>query len=340
MRCTISDVAKALGLSKSTVSRALNGYPDISEATREKVRKISEQMGYKPMVQAQAIRTGLVRSIGVMLNSEGSYGYHTYLTELIDGISRRAFDHHWTVTVTTAPDMQGTLEMMERLCEEKVVDGFILPRTKANDPRVKYLQHAKVPFTMYGRLEDTKGCSWFDIDGARAMKEAVKTLAALGHTRIGFINGLSSYMYARLRLEGYKTGLKEAGLAYREDIVRSEAVSKKDGLREGRILLKQDNPPSAVICALDIAALGLYEAAEEQNLQIGRDLSVISYDGINEGAYARPGLTTYSVDHRAAGAALVDLLVEQLHGSAPETLRKLVSAQLVERGSAGPYIAC
>ncbi|SNY91145.1 transcriptional regulator, LacI family [Cohaesibacter sp. ES.047] len=339
MRCTISDVAKALGLSKSTVSRALNGYPDISEATRDKVRQTSEHMGYKPMVQAQAIRTGLVRSLGVIFNSEGSYGYRTYLTELIDGISRRAYDHHWTVTVTTAPDMQGTLEMMERLCEEKVVDGFILPRTKAKDPRVKYLQHAKVPFTMYGRVEDTQGCSWFDIDGERAMHEAVKTLAALGHTRIGFINGLSSYMYARLRLEGYKAGLEEAGLAFNDNIVRSEAVSKTDGLREGRILLKQEPPPSAIICALDLAALGLYEAAEELNLQIGRDLSVISYDGINEGAYARPGLTTYSVDHCTAGADLVDLLVEQLHGSTPETLRKLASAHLIERGSAGPYIA-
>ena len=338
-RMTIKDVASKLGLSKSTVSRALNGYEDISIETRQKVKQTADEMGYKPMVQAQAIRSGLVRSVGVILNAEGDYDFHTYLSDLLDGISRRAFDHHWTVTVSTAPNMQGALAMMKRLSEERAVDGFILPRTKIDDARINYLRDIDMPFVMYGRTEADDNYSWFDIDSETAMKDAVLILAALGHRRIGFINGIRSYTYARMRLRGYRAGLELAGLSFDTKLIRNDAVSKADGLKQGRNLLQQPDPPSAVVCALDIAALGLYEAAKEDGLQIGRDLSVISYDGIREGVDAKPALTTFAVDHKTAGSAIVDLLIEQLRGSKPELLHKLVKAQFVERQSIGPYVA-
>ncbi|PLW75741.1 LacI family transcriptional regulator [Cohaesibacter celericrescens] len=326
-------------MAKSTVSRALNGYSDIAESTRLRVSKTAQRMGYQPMVQAQAIRTGLMRSVGLVLNVGGSSSHRPFLTNFIDGISQRASQENWTLTVTTAQNSEAVLETIERLSNERKVDGFILPRTRVIDPRVDFLRTHGVPFVMFGRTGNDDECSWFDIKGELAIEKAVLRLVTLGHKRIGFINGLDRYMYASLRFDGYVQGLKKAGLAYDETLVRPNAVTKRDGLREGAVLLDLPAPPTAVVCAVDLAALGVYQAAKERGRKIGRDLSIISYDGIDEGEYASPPLTSFSVDNRAAGEILTGLLIKRIRGEAPETLRQLGEATLIERASDGPPVS-
>ncbi|WP_316860465.1 substrate-binding domain-containing protein [uncultured Cohaesibacter sp.] len=337
-RVTIKDVALSLGMSKSTVSRALNGYSDIAESTRLKVKRTAHVMGYKPMVQAQAIRTGLVRSLGMVLNADSHDGHRPFLADFIDGISRRASEDNWTLTVSTAPHALGVLSTIERLSNEHSVDGFILPRTRIEDPRVRYLVKANVPFIMFGRTGDDRDCGWYDINAELAMEKAVLRLAGMGHKRIGFINGLTRYMYAKVRLEGYRTGLEKAGLAYDDRLVQIDAVTRKDGERAGGVLLDLSRRPTAIVCAVDLAALGLYKAAAARYLTIGSDLSIISYDGIAEGEYASPPLTSFSVDNRKAGECLADLLIKRIRGAAPETLRQLGEADLIVRASDGPPI--
>ncbi len=338
-RVTINDVADHLGMSKSTVSRALNGYNDIAELTRLRVAKAAAQLGYKPLAQAQAIRTGLIQSLGMVLNVGGHGSHRPFLANFIDGISRRASEENWTLTVATAENSEAVLETIERLSGERKVDGFILPRTREHDPRVDYLRSHDIPFIMFGRTGDDKDCGWFDIRGELAMEQAVERLYGLGHRRIGFINGLDYYMYARLRLQGYLAGLEKVGLPVDRALMRSNAVTKEDGLREGVALLSQPIRPTAIICAVDLAALGLYQAAKAANLDIGRDLSVMAYDGISEGEFASPPLTSFSVDNREAGRRLADLLIKRIRGAAPETLRQLGEAKLIERASDGPPVS-
>ena len=337
-RITIKDVASELGMSKSTVSRALNGYSDIAEGTRLKVAKTAARMGYKPMAQAQAIRTGLMRSLGLVLNIGGHGSHRPFLANFIDGISQSASQENWTLTVTTAKNSEAVLETIDRLSNERKVDGFILPRTRVIDPRIEYLREHNIPFIMFGRTADDRGCGWYDVKGELAIEQAVLRLAKLGHKRIAYINGLERYMYATLRLGGYKLGLEKAGLDLDETLIRTGAVTKEDGLREGAALLSYDEPPTAIVCAVDLAALGVYQAAHMHGLTIGSDLSIISYDGISEGEYASPPLTSFSVDNREAGARLADLLIKRIQGAAPETLRQLGEAKLIERASDGPPI--
>nr|WP_321443670.1 substrate-binding domain-containing protein [uncultured Cohaesibacter sp.] len=338
-RATINDVADHLGMSKSTVSRALNGYGDIAELTRLRVSKAAAQLGYKPLAQAQAIRTGLIRSLGMVLNVGGHGSHRPFLANFIDGISQRASEENWTLTVATAQNSEAVLETIERLSGERKVDGFILPRTREHDPRIDYLRAHDIPFIMFGRTGDDDGCGWFDIRGELAMEQAVERLYGLGHRRIGFINGLDYYMYARLRLQGYLAGLEKVGLPVDRSLMRSNAVTKEDGLREGIALLSQPTRPTAVICAVDLAALGLYQAAKAASLDIGRDLSVMAYDGISEGEFASPPLTSFSVDNCEAGKRLADLLIKRIRGAAPETLRQLGEAKLIERASDGPPVS-
>ena len=335
-RVTINDLARELGVAKGTVSRALNGYPDISESTRLRVARTAERMGYRPMAQAHAIRTGLSRSLGLVLNAGPGNEHKPFLTDFLDGISRAASEENWSLTVATAFDEDDEVATMARLVDERKVDGFILPRTKIRDARIALLRRMEVPFVLYGRTGDPDGCAWFDISGEDAMRDAVLRLAGLGHRRIGFINGLPVYNYASLRQGGYLTGLDRAGLSHDPALMRDGATTIAAGETHGASLLALPDAPTAIVCALDLAALGVYRAAGARGLVIGRDLSVLSYDGIPEAATATPPLTTYAVDTRAAGARLVKMLFALIRGASPDNLRDTVPAHLIARGSDGP----
>ncbi|QBY02586.1 LacI family transcriptional regulator [Rhodophyticola sp. CCM32] len=332
-RVTINDLARNLGLAKGTVSRALNGYPDIAETTRKRVARTAERMGYRPLAQAQAIRTGRARALGLVLNAGGDDAHKPFLTDFLDGISRAASEESWSLTVATAEDEADEVTTMARLIEERKVDGFILPRPRLVDARIDLLRGRDVPFVLYGRTANPDGCAWHDIKGEDAMKSAVLRLAGRGHRRIGFINGALDYTYAHLRREGYLAGLAEAGLDVAPELMTGDAITMAQGETQGEVLLDLPDRPSAIVCALDLAALGLYRAAARRGVRIGPDLAVIAYDGIPEAATAHPPLTTYAVDSRAAGARLARLLFARIRGADPTRLREEVPARLIARGS-------
>jgi len=332
-RVTINDLATELGLAKGTVSRALNGYPDIAEGTQLRVARAAERMGYRPLAQAQAIRTGRARSLGLVLNAGRSDAHKPFLTDFLDGISRGASQASWTLTVATAEDEADEVTTMSRLIDERKVDGFVLPRTKLRDARIALCLDRDVPFILYGRTGDAQGCAWFDICGEDAMREAVLRLARFGHRRIGWLGGMQDYTYTHLRRDGFLAGMAEAGVASDPTLMEDGVFTIEDGFNAGLRLLAHPEPPTAVVCALDLAALGLYRAAARSGRCVGRDLAVISYDGIPEAALAEPPLTTFTVDTRAAGRALAEMLIARIRGTPPEDLRRIVPALLIPRGS-------
>ena len=335
-RVTISDVADALGLTKGTVSRALNNYPDISDATRQRVARTAESMGYRPLAHAQAIRTGRSRAIGLVLQTDVAGAQRPFLSDFLAGVSNAASDASWTLTVAMSSGGNEMLATMRRLIEERKADGFIVPRTLAEDARATLLNSLKVPFVLYGRLREIGDCAWFDILGEEAMRKAVARLAGQGHSRIGFVNGGMEYNFSYLREEGFRVGMQEAGLKVDEDLVVNGAMTREAGRDKVVELLAHDKPPTAVLFAVDMAALGAYDAAEALGLQIGQDLSVISYDGIPECAWVRPKLTSFRVDSKMAGGRLAELLIRHVRGEHPSTLRETAHAMLWPGGSDGP----
>lgn len=335
-RVRIVDLAEHLDLTKGTVSRALNGYSDISESTRLRVQKAADRLGYRPLSHAQAIRTGRVRSIGLVLQVNEHDGHRPFVADFLAGLSEAASREDWTLTVATASGDDDTQRTIERLIDERKADGFILPRTKLDDPRIAFLREQGFPFVLYGRTGDPTGCAWFDIESEAAMEEAVLRLADLGHRRIGFIPGAEGYTYSRLRLEGFLAGLIKAGLPEDAALIAPGAVARSDGAAATRWLLDQDDPATAVIAAVDHAALGVYDVARERGLTVGRDISVISYDGIPEGTMIEPPLSTFMVDIRQAGVRLAETLIKLCRGEPPETLRALARATFLDRASYGP----
>ena len=335
-RITISDVSAALGLTKSTVSRALNGYPDISSTTRARVRSTAARMGYRPLSHAQAIRTGRARALGLVIQIDDHDAHRPFLADFLAGISFVASGEGWTITVATADGEAATLATMRRLLDEHKVDGFILPRTLVEDPRIALLRSQDVPFVMFGRTRDSTGCAWYDIRSEDAMADAVRRLASLGHRRIAFVNGGGRYQYSRLRLDGFRRGLASAGVEEDSRLVRSDALVPDEGEEAAEYLLALPRPPTAVVFAVDSAALGLYRAVRRRGLRVGRHLSVIGYDGIPDGNHADPPLSTYAVDIRRAGERLARMLIERVRGVDPVRLRETAPATFIDRGSIAP----
>ncbi len=337
-RITISDLAEVLGVTKSTVSRAMNGYPDISAATQIRVKNLAAKLGYQPLSHAQAIKTGRTRSLGLVLQFADHDAQRPFLAEFLAGVSAGAKADGWTLTVAASSNDADLMETYRALLRDRKADGFILPRALNDDPRVHLLRDARVPLVLFGRPEDDRGCAWFDILGENAMRDAVLHLAALGHRRIGFINGGRQYAYAALRARGFADGMAQAGLATVPELMFEDCVTLDDGARAACRMLDCVERPTAVVCAVDFTALGVYRAAQERGLHIGRDLSVVAYDGIPEGAYANPPLSTFAVDSRAAGTRLATLLIRHIKGEAPEALRETACATFMDRGSTGPVI--
>lgn len=332
-RVTIAQVADALTLTKGTVSRALNGYPDISDATRNRVLRAVERMGYQPLSHAQAIRTGRSRAIGLVIQFGDHDVYRPFLAEFLAGLSAGAKSEGWTLTVTNSDSVAETLEAFLALKAERKADGFVLPRTLIDDPRVATLRHENIPFVMFGRTRNTEGCAWYDIEGEAAMADAVEHLVELGHRRIAHVPGGTAYTYSGLRLEGFRTAMAAQGLSLRDSDVAASAVTQQEGEAALDGLLAQPEPPTAIVCATDMAALGVLRRARAHGLSVPGDLSVTGYDGVPEGAHAEPPLTTYAVDHRRAGDRLARLLVARIRGAAAQDLRTLDRARFVNRGS-------
>ncbi|MDO6589974.1 LacI family transcriptional regulator [Loktanella sp. D2R18] len=335
-RVKISDVSDALGLTKSTVSRALNHYPDISETTRTRVQAMADKMGYRPLSHAQAIRTGLVKSLGLVIQMGDHDAQRPFLSTFLAGLSEGASAEGFTLTIATSNSEQATLDTFKSMIRDHKADGFILPRTMVDDPRIALLRAADVPFVLFGRVAGAADLPSYDIKGGAAMHEAVQHLAALGHRQIAFINGGTQYSYAPTRADGFLRGMRDAGLSVNPALMAQDAVTIDQARVAADVMLAAPNPPTAIICAVDMAALGVYESAAACGLEIGDDLSVIGYDGIPEGAHVSPPLSTFAVDFKHAGLRLSNLLIRNIRGEKPTGLQETAAAQFLRRGSTGP----
>lgn len=277
-----------------------------------------------------------MRALGLVLQIGDSDAQRPFLADFLAGITGAASDQNWTLTVANAATEQRLLDVTRRLIDEHKADGFILPRTKLHDPRVALLRDLDAPFVLYGRTADDKGCAWFDIRSEDAMDLAVERLHAFGHRRIGYIGGGAGYTYSALRRQGYDRAMSRLKLETDAEVIAEDAITAQDGAAATRRLIGGDRPPTAILCATDTIGIGAMRAITGAGLTVGRDISVIGYDGIPDCSMPHPSLTTFQVDARAAGERLAQLLIRRCMGESTENLRETVTAPLVPRESDGP----
>jgi LacI family transcriptional regulator len=331
-RVGIVDVARSLGLSTYTVSRALNGHSDVSAATRERVVAAAQELGYTPNELGRTLRRGRSDTIGFLLTPSPDAFVDSYFLPVLTGIDAVLSPAGFALLLAGAAPDGHEIEVLRRLVEGRRVDAVILSRVRVDDPRTDYLRRQGFPFAMLGRDGDRPETPFVDADHRASGRMATEWLIAHGHRHIALVNTPEHVNSSRQRLAGWREALAAAGLSAEAACIGD--YTAEGGRRLTGALLELSPRPTAILCGNDDTAFGAAEAVRARALEVGRDISIIGCDDIAIAALANPPLTTFRTSLRPFGELLAEQVLALLRGEAPPS--HLVVPELIERGSAGP----
>jgi len=334
----LKELANELGLSQTTVSRALNGYPEVSEATRRRVNEAAGRLGYRPNASAIRLATGRVGAIGVALPLERNLHFGPHVSEFLSGIGERLAQDE--VDILVAPiDAEDEVPVHRRLAASKRVDAVILSAPTPDVARLKLLTDLGMPFILHGRTEVTVPHAWLDIDNEGAFRRATSHLLDLGHRRIGMVNGPAEQTFAIHREKGYREALLERGITPDPHLIASGRFTDEVGFRHAQKFLDQTPPPTAILAGSMMTALGVFRAIRTAGLVLGKDVSMIAHDDVFPYLNADnmvPSMSTTRSSIRAAWFRIGELIQQLLAGKPIDTIHELWPVELVLRESSGP----
>ena len=333
---SLKELSSRLELSMTTVSRALNGYEDVSQRTRERVIEAAKVMGYTPNVLARRLTTGNSEAVGFVMSNVDDYFGDPYFAELLAGITEvlNRADKDLVIACAASPEEQ--LAKYRRLVQGRRVDGLVLDRTRTKDPRVDYLLERKFPFVAFGQTGRSSEHAYLDFDGHKAFYETACRLIRLGHRKIAMIGADSRYNFVKMRRQGYEAALIDAGIQLDPRYYGASGFGQAAGATGTHKLLDLPDPPTAIMCIDDLNALGAMAALRDRGLSAGVDVSITGYNNVASAKLCDPPLTTVSMPARKAGNRLAGMLIELLRGKSVEELQEIWVPTLVPRQSDGP----
>ena len=325
---TIRDVAKAAGVSVSTVSRVLNNKEDVAEETLVRIQQIVNELGYTSSLAARSMRSRKTNVIGAIIIDLSD----PFSTELIKGIDRAIREFNYDLIVYTSgrtaaiTETAWEREHVTRL-NGSITDGIIIAT-----PTTTNFSSAYPLVTVDPHVEDGHFPAVISTnrDGALA---AMEYLISLGHQRIGFIGGRTDLQSALRRFQGYKDGLRQANLPIDPPLIQTGDFTRQAGYTGAQTLLSLSNPPTAIFAANDQSAIGVIEAAQEAGVRVPEDLSVMGFDNIPEAAYINGGITTVDQFIDRMGYMAVEMLVNLIQKNPVESLLHRVPTQLIVRNT-------
>lgn len=333
---TLKELARQLGLSPATVSKALNGRPDINELTRRKVVAAARRLDYRPDPAGQRLRRQSSDAIGFVLSAPQSHFANPFFLDMLQGINEELEGTRFQVIITSARSLEHELQCFRWLVEQQRVDGLLFGRTRRSDPRIDYLLKRKVPFVTFGRSETRTPFASIDIDHSVVGRDGCARFVALGHRRIGMLNTPGLFMFSEHHKLGYQAALRAAGLPWAPELYVTYDIGEQAGAAAAHRLLDLKDPPTAIVCGHDLMAIGAMRAIAERGLRAGRDVGVIGADNHPIGPLMNPPLTTFSAQTYAAGKRMVQMLMALLDGTPAQQLQELWRPELIVRSSDGP----
>ncbi len=336
----LKDLSAALGLSQTTVSRALNGYPDVSEATRRRVIEAARRFDYRPDARARSLALGAARAIGhVIPLSTRHEMVNPVFADFIAGAGETYARLGYDMVLTVVRD-DDEARVYRELASTRRVDGVIVHAPRVADPRVRLLCDLKMPFVVHGRVSAAdETYSWLDVNNRRAFFRATDFLLDLGHRRIALVNGLEIMDFAIRRRAGYEAALADRGIAPDPRIMSSEEMTEGAGYRAARSMLALPDPPTAFLVSSLIPALGVRRAVEERGLAMGRDVSIVCHDdelGYFTTPDSVPVFTATRSSVREAGRLAAEMLLDLVADPSGPPRHRLLEAELVLGQSTGP----
>jgi LacI family transcriptional regulator len=330
----IRDVAAHVGMSVSTVSRALNGYGDVNAETRKKVEKAAEKLGYRASFAAATLRSNQTQTVTFMVSRPWTKFVDPFFLGLLDGIEMVLQAQGYDLQVVMAREFESEIEIIRRTVERNRSDALLFGRTRPEDERIDYLQERGFPFVTIGQTLRNDH-DWIDRDHIKIGRAATERLIRLGHTRIAYLSTPYRYMYSHHNREGYRAALKEAGIAHDPALEVECFLSRNTGADAVTRLITTGVNPTALFCSNDMIALSAIEAMRSFGLEPGRDIAVIGCDDMPMAAASQPSLTTFSQNLDALGMRMGRMVLNKLGGTQTR-LQDLVEAQLLVRESDMP----
>lgn len=331
----LRELAQHLGLSKTTVSRALNGFSDVNEETRLRVVEAARRFNYAPNLSAKRLATGQSGAFGVVLPGASSELsdpiFAEFLAGLADGAGRAGRDLYVNAT------FDGEEAGYRRLARAKAVDAMILANLKVDDLRIRLLSHLGLQAVTLGRTAGPLVHPHLDVDHEGGVRRAVDLLAGLGHRGIALINGPADLSASEQRMVGWHDAHVRHGLVAQLGLSAAGAATEDHGYRATRALLALPTPPTAFVCASMFLASGCCRAISDRGLKVGADVSVVAHDDglttVRPEAF-EPALTTTFSSIRAAGVRVAELATALVGGGDPVGLAEVWPVDLIFRDSA------
>jgi LacI family transcriptional regulator len=333
-RTDIRSVALRAGVSVSTVSRALNGYADVSTETRRRVQAAAEDLGYRPSYAAAMLRGNATRTVTFMVSKPWTRFVDPFFLGVLDGVELALTAQGYDLQVVLAREFEAEIGVIRKAVERNRSDALIFARTRLEDERIDWLQARGFPFVAIGQT--ARNDHWFiDRDQTAMGRQAALRLAALGHRRIGLLTTPLRYTYSHLMRAGFHQGLEEAGLLPDAELEAECFLSRRTGEEVVTELFARGQSPTALFCGNDMIALSAMEGLKRMGLRPGQDVALIGCDDMPLSAHLRPALTTFSQDLDALGIRLGRMVLARLSGET-EPQQQFVESRLVLRESDPP----
>jgi DNA-binding LacI/PurR family transcriptional regulator len=318
---SIKEVANHCGVSVATVSKALNGYSDISEDTREKVIKAAEELGYFPNSVARALKTNKSYNVGVLFSDDTQSGLsHEYFAAILESFKVSVEKKGYDVTFINNNIGDKKVSYIEH-CKYRSVDGVFIACQDFDAIDVIQLANSDIPVVTIDHKFNSKSAVFSD--NVSGIRELVNYIYSMGHRKIALIHGQYTSVTQNRLISFYRT-LEEYGVSIHDEYVREGSFHEpKVTANITRKLLDLPNRPTCIIFPDDFSAIGGINVIHERGLNIPRDISVVGYDGILLSRVLSPKLTTYKQDTKLLGQKAAEQLIKHIEKpktTFPETI--------------------
>jgi LacI family transcriptional regulator len=330
----LKSLASTLGMSKTTVSRALNGYPEVSAQTRERVLAAAREAGYEANPMARSLAVGRTNVFGIIYPLLPSDLGDPMFLGVVGGMSA-ALEARKMNLIIAPVSAQNELPSYEQMVRGRRVDGLVVSRTLVHDERIAYLVKKGFPFVAHGRTELAQPYAWFDYDNEAGIRLAVDCLLGHGHQRIALISAPLELNFACQRKRSFIASMDAAALPVDPRYLADDTLDRRTGYQAMQQLLACSPRPSAVIVDNHLSGVGAVRALLDAGIEIGKQMSVIVWGSIED---SLAGLNVTSIDQpdaNGAGAKMIDMLSALLAGTPPSDLQVLWQPVLLPGATVG-----
>ena len=307
---TIHDIAKKLNIAASTVSRALNNNPVISEPTRKLIEKTAKEMGYRPNIMAANFRTKRTNTIGVVLPLINRH----FFSSVISGIEEIAYNRGFAVTISQSNDsFEKETKIVQSLFSNRV-DGIIISigMQTTNFDHIKLFTERQLPLVFFDRVVQEIDAHKIVVDDYRGGFKATEHLIEQGGTKIAHIGGPLNVNIYQDRLSGYKDAMQKAGLPIDESMLIHNSLTRSDGTNAIKKLMKNIIKPDAIFCANDTTALSVVIYLREQGIKVPDDMLIVGFSNEPFSEVVTPSISTIRQPGFEMGKKAADLLIRQI----------------------------